>query len=191
MPISIPKDFRLKLPSGEVFSSLNENTLFLETDSKIKCKSAIPPLRMINHAKLIFDIMNLTNTTATWLVEAATDDAKERLCAVMPNVSVFGTSLVGHFEPSLDIIKRFWNIHSELDESEPWNYELPWAIFCVKVQPVLLNPKAVILGSFFQNWAQTYGVFVQSGWFGFLGVKRIESSIKRVADEFSELLIDS
>lgn len=189
MAISVPADFRFKLPSGETFSSLKEKALFLETDTTVKYSDAVPPFRMANHTKLIFDMMNLTSTAATWLVEAATDTAKERLVAEMPNVSVFGTSLTGHFEPSLNLIESFWKIQSELDESEPWNYELPWAIFCVKNQPALSNRQAVILGSFFQNWAQTYGVFVQTGWFGFLGVKGDQSSIQRVAKEFPGLLL--
>jgi len=191
MRIIVSKDFRCKLPSGKIFSSLKEKALFLEADCTTKSTYPTPPLRIGDHSELIFDIATFSNSEVVWLVEAATSAAKERLNLEMPNVRAFGTSLLGCFDPNLDIIKSFWEVHSELDDSEPWNYELPWAMFCMKSKPIWLTQKnTVILGSLLQEWDHICGAFVQVGWFGFLGVKREKSLVSRVGIEFPEVLFN-
>lgn len=191
MEMSISNDFRIKLPSGRVFSSQNEGAFFIESESVSKHAEAVAPLRMGNHASLILDILNITKSSGFWIVEAATPEAVNMLSSVMPNVIYSGTTIAGRFEPSLDVINSFWKTHSKLDSMEPWNYELPWAIFCVDEQFSPHHSKdAIILGTVLQDWNNLHGVFAQIGWHAFLGIKKQQDSVQRVRREFPLLFQD-
>jgi hypothetical protein len=186
MGIALSNDFQYALSTGQKFSGAVQNAVFIVSEDLAQKGETIPPLQIKSHTTFIYDLMTYNRACGFWLIECATDKAIERLERTMPGVQRIGYSLSGYFDPSKEMIDTFWGIHSELDSQEPWNYEQPWAMACVF--EALPPPRNTWLVShILEHWSQTCGIFVQAGWFAYLGLKKSEFEQRKLAEEFPEI----
>jgi len=159
MDVTIAENFRYKIAGKADFSSAEVGAIFIECNHLAKNDEQRSPLQIRDYEPLI------------WIVESPTDEAVMQLQKMMPNVQQVGRSLAGYFEPTEEQINKFWSIHFALDKKEPWNYETPWAMACLTEE--LPKPDGMWeVGFLLEHWTKVIGLFVQAGWFGFIGLKK-------------------
>lgn len=195
MPLKISRDFQYgKWNKKPRFSSKDAGWVFIENLHFGKNGERLSPLRMVDHVDLMQEIMSLQGSNCLWLVESASDKAACLLERKFPSHKKSGCSYSGYFRPECEMLQIFWNTHAKLDACEPWNHEEPWAV--VGVTGEILSPTPTIaktekaactLDHLFQHHDKMSSIFVQAGWFGYLGVKQSAGSLRLLARAFPDL----
>lgn len=195
MTLKISGDFQYgKWNKEPLFSSKDAGWVFIENLHLEKNSEMSSSLRMVDHVDLMQKVMSLQGANCLWVVESASDKATRLLERKFPSHKKSGCSYSGYFRPEYEMLQMFWNMHAMLDASEPWNHEEPWAVVGVTGEipsptPTIKETKkaAYTLDHLFQHHDKMSSIFVQAGWFGYLGVKQSASSLRLLARAFPDL----
>jgi hypothetical protein len=194
MALHLNEDFRRKLKTGKEFSGQKEGFVFLESFDLSSKKEAVPPLQWWDHLDFIHSVLiHQEQNQCFWFVE---NPSKQTLADLKYSFSVnevLNGSISGYFSIDKALICAFWNLHRKAYEQEPWHNEEAWGM--AGVSEKLPEPQA---SSWIQKpyWSvehalrnsdKLHSIFVQMGWFGFLGLRKSPWATAIIAGEFPHL----
>jgi hypothetical protein len=169
MALKITKEFKYRFHEAKTLWIPCEDSVFIESSELAVRGESVPPLLIKDCVDLFCRIQKLHDASGTWIVEMSTDKSFLQLSEKMSDFHTKGNSMGGHFGADSEV-DAFWEIHNELSVEEPWNYELPWAMACFQQKPAEPT-KFWDVEWLLQNWNVALAIFVQAGWFGFVGLR--------------------
>jgi hypothetical protein len=198
MSLRLATDFRIKLSAGETFSSRERGFLFLESRDLPTAADKSPALLVEQHINGVMELITRSHAQCFWLVETATDAALEELKRSYPDHRQKGASIAGYAARTYGEVERFWHIRAAFERRESWNTESVWLMAGVK--GTIPEPTEAGFTSLRKSWTAEHllthadlieCVFVQQGWFGYIGVRDVEGNRDVLKREFGgEMLWD-
>jgi hypothetical protein len=191
MALRLNDDFCRKLKNGEEFSGQKEGFIFLEYFDLASKKDTVSPFQLWNHLEFIQTMLDLQGQNqCLWFVENTSKKTLNVLEKSFPVNAVLNGSISGYFSIDHKLISKFWNLCREANEQEPWHNEQAWGLAGVTSQ--LSQPQAHSLlqkpywsiEHILQNSDKLCSIFVQMGWFGFLGLRKSPFAAELIAKEF-------
>jgi len=196
MALEIRHPFVYRYRDGNKFSSFGSGFLFIANTELPTLGESIPPLQLPRHCEFISNVITVHDSRCLWFVENPSIAALTKLQGTFPRSNVVNGSIAGYTACDLESIAQFWDIFQSFNSREPWNCEQPWGM--AGVSEPLLAPASDGLFSrplwsvdhVFKHIQSVTSVFVQEGWFAFVGV-RVKESIPQLIDQEFHLPIRS
>jgi len=192
MSVIATSKFLYKIDSGRCFSAQAHNMIFIENSSLATTGESRPPLLLREHYKFIADVLAINSSSCMWFVETANEIIAKMLQNEFPNCLKAKCSIAGTINCDLYSIQRFLKIHQFCDAQKPWTTESPWGLVGMQngqdmhlFQHTINSPWTV--PSILSKGNLIQSIFLQEGWFAYMGFKR-ENAIMRLAEnEFPQI----
>ena len=190
MSFQIVSDFRVKLANG-TFSSREKGFLFIENRKLPAPKEKVPALQIDRHTDAIADLCDGNRSRCFWLVETGSDPTLSALKSCFVEYSQKGVSIAGYAAREKSEIERFWRLRVNIELTEPWNVESVWLM--AGVNSMVPEPTQSGSGSSYKTWTAEHVlmhsgvldcIFVQQGWFGYVGVRDTSTNRKILERSF-------